>query len=481
MEFLTACAIIIAWGMFAAAVRRPRRKKRFVPDKHYKMNKTANKIKVSGSTWLPVSLPADFVLSEDFREAFTAIERSRDIFFITGNAGSGKSTLLQYFREKTAKKIAVVAPTGVAAVNVRGQTIHSFLHLPPRFIQKEQIRRLRGKAGELIEKLDALVIDEVSMVRADVMDGIDYALRINRNNLNVPFGGVQMILFGDLYQLPPVLERDAYDAFREIYPGPYFFDAHVFKKISCRYRELTRIYRQRDPQFIDLLNKIRHKNCLEEDLGFLNSRVVRSYEPGEDDIAIILTTTNNGASRINDARLSALPGKGYYYTAEIEGNFDEREYPAEYNMCLKPGAQVMLIRNDKEKRWVNGTLGIVRSLGHNSIRVDVQGKIYDVGKERWDKIRYVFNEEKQRIEDEITGAFTQYPLRLAWAITIHKSQGKTFDKVIIDLENGAFAHGQVYVALSRCRSLGGIVLRQSVILSDIIFDDRVYEFMGSAG
>jgi ATP-dependent DNA helicase PIF1 len=380
--------------------------------------------------------------------------------------------LLEYFRLKTSKNIIVLAPTGVAAIKARGQTIHSFFKLPPRFIQQDHIRRIKNR--DLLKRVDAVVIDECSMVRADLLDGVDYSLRINREVLNKPFGGVQVILFGDLFQLPPVVERDIRKIMDSKYKSPYFFSAKVLQLNGMKYFELTKIYRQKDENFIALLNKIRVKNLKESDLENLNKRVNTSIK--HENGIITLNTTNSDANTINEDCLSKIPHKEFKYNAEIWGKFDEKSYPAEVCIRLKKNAQVMLIKNDRDKRWVNGTIAEIIDLSIKCIKVKIGNNIYDVPKVSWDKIEYVFNHEKDKIEEKVIGSFKQYPIKLAWAITIHKSQGQTFRNVIIDMGFGAFTHGQTYVALSRCTSLEGLFLKRPIIASDIIFDNRIYQF-----
>ena len=418
-------------------------------------------------------LPAHLEINDEFKSAFNLMENTRECLFITGKAGTGKSTLLKYFKANTGKKIIVLAPTGVAAINVGGQTIHSFFRLPPKIIQKDAIKRLRDKS--LIENLDMVVIDEVSMVRSDLMDGIDYALRLNRGRMKVPFGGVQMVFFGDLFQLSPVVEREARELLEERYSSPYFFSAKVFNDCNIRSVELSTIYRQKDGSFMELLNRIRNKEHTEEDLDILNKRVQKDTAVSKKDATVILTTTNSLASAINQDRLSKLPGKMITYEGTATGRFEESAYPTDTSLKLKKGAQVILIKNDPAKQWVNGTLAKVVDLSEDSIVVDIDGRTCDVPIVKWQKIEYSYNEDEDKIEDEVVGGFAQYPIKLAWAITIHKSQGQTFDKVIIDLGYGAFTHGQLYVALSRCTCLDGIRLKRPVNQSDIIFDQRIYD------
>ena len=419
-------------------------------------------------------LPTHLDINDEFKSAFDIMENTRECLFITGKAGTGKSTLLRYFKANTGKKVIVLAPTGVAAINVGGQTIHSFFRLPPKIIQKDAIKRLKDKS--LVENLDMVIIDEVSMVRADLMDGIDYALRLNRGKMKTPFGGVQMVFFGDLFQLSPVVENEARQLLEEIYPTPYFFSAKVFDDCHIRSIELSNIYRQKDSSFMELLNRIRNKEYTEEDLYTLNERVQKDSVVPKKDSTVILTTTNSLANTINKDRLSKLPGREITYEAIATGKFEESAYPTDTALKLKKGAQVILIRNDPAKQWVNGTLAKVVALSYDSIVVDINGRVCDVPIVKWQKIEYSYNEDEDKIEDEIVGSFTQYPIKLAWAITIHKSQGQTFDKVIIDLGHGAFTHGQLYVALSRCTCLDGIRLKRPVAQSDIIFDRRIYEF-----
>lgn len=402
------------------------------------------------------------------------LENSKYHVYITGKAGTGKSTLLRYFRETTKKNVAVVAPTGIAAINIGGQTIHSLLRLPPRFLERDDVQTA-GKNRVIIEKLDILVIDEVSMVRADLMDAIDRSLRLNRGKMDVPFGGVQMVFFGDLSQLPPVLDKEMKAIFDQRYESPFFFSANVFKSIDLKYMELTRIFRQTDNDFVDLLNRIRDNRCTDSDLAMLNKRLTDG-KAAEDKRGVTLTTTNRGAAEINQQKLSQLGGPEFLYQAVISGKFEESSYPTDETLTLKEGAQVMLLRNDTGKRWVNGSIGHVATLSKDVITVSIGGANYVIPRERWEKIQYTWDGETQKIEREVIGVFEQYPIKLAWAITIHKSQGQTLTDVIIDMENGAFAHGQLYVALSRCTRLSGIKLRTQIQQSDVIFDARVLEF-----
>jgi len=419
-------------------------------------------------------LPENFELSPEFSEVFNLLEQSGDHFFVTGDAGTGKSTLLKYFRKHTAKNIAVLASTGVAAINVHGQTIHSFFKFPPRLIRAEEIHRLRNR--KLLDALDAIVIDEISMVRADVIDGIDYALRLNRGKAE-PFGGVQIIMFGDLAQLPPVVESDELKKFfKSMHGTHYFFDAAIFNAVEVRYVELTKVYRQNDEEFINILNKVKAKKITDSELDYLNEQTCARYYSDTDGV-IVLSSTNAIADGLNQVRLDALGTRSFYYEAIVDGLFDEREFPTAQKLRLKSGAQVMLVRNDvKKKRWVNGTIARVSRLSESKVTIAVGDDFYDLEPEVWEKIQYSYDEQKKKIVERVVGTFTQIPLKLAWAITIHKSQGKTFDKVIIDLGYRAFTHGQVYVALSRCTGLKGVSLERPIRQSDIIFDDAACGF-----
>jgi ATP-dependent DNA helicase PIF1 len=422
-----------------------------------------------------VAIPDDFEITPDFEHAFDVMEHTNRHVYITGKAGTGKSTLLQYFKEKTKKKIVVLAPTGVAAINVGGSTIHSFFRFPPRLVTKHEVRRVRGKE-EVFAALETVVIDEVSMVRADVMDAIDHSLRLNRKRPNQPFGGVQVICIGDLYQLPPIVERELQDYFQDTYESPYFFDAQVFKEHPFETIELGKVFRQRDPGFIELLNKVRNNQIRAADLLKLNQRCAPSAGCETGELAITLTSTNGRASQINLERLEALRTKECVFDAIVTGNFDEQSCPTEKRLKLKPGAQVMMVKNDPNKRWVNGSLGVVQKLSRDSITVSFGDAVCAVEPSEWEKTEYEYNKADGRIQPMATGSFRQYPIKLAWAITVHKSQGKTFDKVIIDLGHGAFAHGQTYVALSRCRSFEGIRLKSPIKYSDIILDGTVSQF-----
>ncbi|MFH1504387.1 MAG: AAA family ATPase [Candidatus Omnitrophota bacterium] len=414
-----------------------------------------------------------FDICGEFKDALELMENSKHHIFITGKAGSGKSTLLRYFKDITQKNNITLAPTGIAAVNVDGQTIHSFFSFPLGIIQPDQVKRLYHDKKNIIRNLDVLLIDEASMLRADMLDAIDYSLRLNGGKKDLPFGGVRIIMFGDIFQLPPIIKGDILQIMKNYYDAPYFFNANVIDEINLKYVQLNRIYRQKDKQFIELLGRIRINECSAEDISLLNKRV---RAVSADDNYITLTTTNNDAENINKSFLKTINSKEYRYTAVITKKFAPNSYPTEMALCLKKGARVILLNNDKEKRWVNGTIAEIRELTDESIRIFVNGETYILEKFVWEKIRYTFDEDAQEIKEESAGSFKQYPIKLAWAITIHKSQGQTFEKVVIDIGRGAFSPGQLYVALSRCRSLSGVVLKRPLKMSDVIVDNSLHSF-----
>ena len=418
-------------------------------------------------------LPDDFVLSKEFESIVEQLENTKDHFYITGKAGSGKSTLLAYFRSVTQKNTAVLAPTGVAAIRVKGQTIHSFFGFPPKVIQTRHIKKVRQI--ELLQNLETLIIDEISMVRADVFDAIDYSLRVHRKKLTQPFGGVQVIVFGDLFQLPPVVNMDESSLLERIYPnGQFFFHSNIFQDAQFKTLELQSIYRQTDDHFIYLLNAVRDGSITNSQIDNLNDSLVDSFEMDEG--KIILTTTNARASGINQNYLKQLSSEEFSYQAQATGQFYKELFPTDEVLKLKKGAQVIMIKNDPEKRWVNGSIGTIHDIAEKKIKVKINHKIYEVKKEKWDRIQYSYDDDQQEVLENVTGSFKQYPMRLAWAITIHKSQGQTFEKVIIDMSQGSFAPGQLYVALSRCISLEGIELLRPLKKSDVIVNKQLIGF-----
>jgi len=420
------------------------------------------------------------LLDQTFQDILQQLELQQDHFFITGKAGTGKSTLLQVFRKTTAKKVVVLSPTGISALNVQGQTIHSFFQFAPKLMHKGELF-VNKRLVRLLKAVEAIIIDEVSMVRADVMDAIDFSLQLHRNS-NAPFGGVQMLFFGDLYQLPPVVSsQEEREYFRTTYPSAYFFDAQVFSShVSLQMIELTRVYRQNERHFIRLLDAIRTMQLDYEDIETLNERYIPDAIIEEP--YLTLCSTNAAAQQINKERLERLITPSYYYSGEVKGDFNERLFPTDYKLELKVDGQVMLIRNDPERRFVNGTLARIIALEEDKITVNLateSGKpdIIELPKMTWEVNKYTITTDKDNpIKAEVTGSFTQYPVRLAWAVTIHKSQGKTYDRVAIDLGRGAFEHGQTYVALSRCRSLQGVFLKKPLTPRDIMVDERVAEF-----
>lgn len=418
------------------------------------------------------ALPDDFELSDEFITGFNAIEKADRHLYVTGEAGTGKTTFLQYLRKQTKKQIIVLAPTGIAAINSHGQTIHSFFRFPPKLIQKEDIRRVYNAKG-VFKHLELLIIDEASMVRADLLDAIDYSLRLNKGIYDLPFGGVQIVLIGDLYQLPPIVDREMKGVYSKLYETPYFFSANVFQKITFHQLNLQKIYRQRDSKFKGLLNKLRNQKLSTSDMQILNSKVAPEFNETNEDY-ITLAPTNNAANAINEARLSKLEGEEFAYEAKIEGKFDRASYPTEVDLRLKVGAQVLMIKNNPGKGWVNGSIGEIVELKENLIKVSIEGVVNEVNPHTWEKVIYKYDDKEKKIIEEVVGSFKQYPMKLAWAITIHKSQGLTLDKIIIDLDHGAFTHGQVYVALSRSRSFDNIVLRRPIAHRDIIFDERIH-------
>jgi len=421
---------------------------------------------------VPLDITA-IALSDEQQKIFHDIETSDSHFYITGKAGTGKSILLQYLRHHTHKKVVVVAPTGIAALNIGGQTIHSLFGIAPGLVAPESTA-LHRRVGELLRHIEMVIVDEVSMVRADVMDAMDHVLRMSRRS-SEPFGGVKMIMFGDLFQLPPVVDRGLFPYFNDTYGGFYFFDAMVWRDTAMAVLVLGHIFRQKDAYFKEILNGIRSGTPSEEMLEALNSRA-NLYVPSGN--ILTLATTNARVNQINAERMAQLPGSVFAYEATVSGALEPSAFPTEVVLHLKQGAQVMLIKNDKDRRWVNGSIGRVYRLTSDLVEVEIEGKIYEIKKEKWAKIRYVYQDESNSVKEEPMGAFTQFPLRLAWAVTIHKAQGLTYDTVAIDLGSGAFSHGQTYVALSRCTTLEGVYLTRQVTPRDIIVDQRIVDFEG---
>ncbi|MBT4153033.1 MAG: AAA family ATPase [Candidatus Magasanikbacteria bacterium] len=432
---------------------------------------------------------------KEAKKALKLINETDEHLYITGKAGTGKSTLLAHIRLQAKKRTVVLAPTGIAAIHVNGETIHSFFGLKPGFEKDEAAKkRIDEKRAKKYRHLKTIMIDEISMVRADLLDAIDIFLRKARQDKR-PFGGVQMVFFGDLYQLPPVVTSADKDKFYSEYEAPYFFHAEVFKGQSDLFSggfnvqkiELNKIYRQTDREFIDVLNAVREGIAGPNEFNLLNQRCDYQFEPPKNGRYIYLMTTNADANRINMKRLAELPGDERSYTATQKGSIARNLYPNDEVVTLKEGAQIMFVCNDGERRWVNGTIGTILEIKETyseerkafeplvKIKKD-DGLVVDVGLHLWEISKYVF--QKGQFEREMIGSFRQIPFKLAWAITIHKSQGKTFDNVIIDMGRGSFAHGQTYVALSRCTSLEGIVLKKPIGPRSIIMDQRVKAFAG---
>ncbi len=435
-------------------------------------------------------------INPQFQHALELMEGTKKNVFVTGRAGTGKSTLLQYWRDQTKKNIVVLAPTGVAAVNVNGQTIHSFFRFKPD-ITVQKIKKLEQQGKDTIyKKLDAIVIDEISMVRADLLDCVDKFLRLNGPDRQLPFGGIQMIMIGDLYQLPPVVAGDERQIFTTHYASPYFFSAQVFSaqqklihdqnEFLMELVELGKIYRQKDEDFIELLNAVRNNSATDDQIARINERYQPSFDRDPRDFSILLTTTNLLAAEMNEKELRKLRGELYTHKGEIHGEFDKKYLPTEVDLQVKVGAQVMLLNNDSEGRWSNGTIGKIITIESdpntqaNVFMVKLQGgSVVEVAPYRWDIYQFTYNASARQIESHSIGSFTQYPLKLAWAITIHKSQGKTFDQVVLDIGRGTFSPGQLYVALSRCTSFAGLILKKPIKKQHIWIDWTVVKFMTS--
>jgi len=418
-------------------------------------------------------------INREFEEALSHIDDLNTHLFITGRAGTGKSTLLFYLNIMKNSHTVILAPTGVAALNVGGQTIHSFFrfrpNITPDYARKKAKKIKKYKSSRIYKKINTIIIDEVSMVRADLLDSIDQFLRIIRNNEDESFGGVKMIFIGDLFQLPPVVTRQEERMFTELYKSPYFFDSFAYKELNLKNIEFEKIYRQTDESFINLLNNIRNNNITNEDLELLNSR----YDPIvtlDNDFYVYLTTINNSAKYINNLKLNEIESTCHKAMGLIEGDFSDKLLPTDTELTLKPGAQIMLLNNDSKGRWINGSLAKINDIRDDTIEVDLMsGGIEEVKPYSWEIYKYKLT-ETNKVKTETVGTFTQFPIKLAWAITIHKSQGKTFDKAVIDFNRGTFATGQAYVALSRCRKLEDIILTRKIKRTDIIIDPRVVKF-----
>lgn len=427
----------------------------------------------------------------EFSYAYDLIQQTRESVFLTGKAGTGKSTFLRVISKETHKKHVILAPTGIAAINAKGETIHSFFRLPlgpvlPNDKRLGDISFSREKQ-KLIKSLDLIIIDEISMVRADIIDALDQVLRKVTKQRNRPFGGKQLLFVGDLFQLEPVLTNDDWEILGDFYNTPYFFGARVFSALNLVNIELQKVYRQADEAFLQLLNSIRNGKVTSEQLDKLNGQVKADDSTNPEDFTITLTTTHQIANQINTRNLQKLPGKSTIFEGEVEGDFPTKSLPTARELELKKGAQVIFIRNDYEgdlnaeagirRRWVNGTIAKIEDFDAYGIWVRLSDdRVEKVQQDTWERIRYKYDEKKQEVVEEVMGTFRQFPLKLAWAVTIHKSQGLTFDSCKIDLGRGTFAGGQLYVALSRCRSLDGITLKTPVRQKDVIVREEVQDF-----
>ena len=430
--------------------------------------------------------------NKEFKDALSLIQFTSQSVFLTGKAGTGKSTFLKYICAYTRKKHIILAPTGVAAINAGGSTIHSFFKMPFRPILPDdpdlsltngrifEFLKYTKKHRQLIREVELVIIDEISMVRADMVDFIDRVLRVFSGNMRLPFGGKQLLFVGDIFQLEPVVTSDTRDILSRFYKNAFFFSARVFSEISLVPIELRKVYRQSDERFVHLLDKIRSNTVSDTELKELNNRYKPMYEPVGDDFSITLATRRDQVDYINDKRLSELDEDKYFFEGEIKGDFPEGSLPTPLELELKKGAQVIFIKNDTERRWVNGTVGLISDIADERIFVVLEtGEEYEVERDVWENIRYTYNEKEKRIEEKVLGTFIQFPLRLAWAITVHKSQGLTFNRVIVDFTGGAFAGGQTYVALSRCVSLEGIVLKKEITPRDIFINPEIVKFSQS--
>lgn len=428
--------------------------------------------------------------NKEFQDALQLITHTRQSVFLTGKAGTGKSTFLKYICNHTKKKYVVLAPTGIAAINAGGVTLHSFFKLPfrPMLPDDPDLSLSHGRIFEffkypkekrkIIAEVDLIIIDEISMVRADIIDCVDRILRVYSGNMRLPFGGKQLLFVGDVFQLEPVVPSDQKEILSLFYASPFFFSARVFKDINLVPIELQKVYRQADSVFINILDRIRNNAARKQELDTLNGRYFPSFEPQNEDMYITLATRRDQVDFINEKKLAELPGEEYVSVGKIEGDFPESSLPTQLNLSIKEQAQVIFIDNDYERRWVNGTIGMVSGIDENgNVYVLLESGVeHLVEPTSWRNYKYKYNEKEKRIEEEIVGTFEQLPIRLAWAITVHKSQGLTFSRVVVDLTGGVFAGGQTYVALSRCTSLEGLVLKSKISSRNIFIRKEIVEF-----
>lgn len=428
--------------------------------------------------------------NKEFQDALQLITHTRQSVFLTGKAGTGKSTFLKYICNHTKKKYVVLAPTGIAAINAGGVTLHSFFKLPfrPMLPDDPDLSLSHGRIFEffkypkekrkIIAEVDLIIIDEISMVRADIIDCVDRILRVYSGNMRLPFGGKQLLFVGDVFQLEPVVPSDQKEILSLFYASPFFFSARVFKDINLVPIELQKVYRQTDSVFINILDRIRNNAARKQELDTLNGRYFPSFEPQNEDMYITLATRRDQVDFINEKKLAELPGEEYVSVGKIEGDFPESSLPTQLNLSIKEQAQVIFIDNDYERRWVNGTIGMVSGIDENgNVYVLLESGVeHLVEPTSWRNYKYKYNEKEKWIEEEIVGTFEQLPIRLAWAITVHKSQGLTFSRVVVDLTGGVFAGGQTYVALSRCTSLEGLVLKSKISSRDIFIRKEIVEF-----